>query len=94
MDALRLLSSQRNAYLDPTPCPKPSDTLDTDKFLRAIMQLRNAPDPDGSISPAIIVFGRPTRDAFAFVNRLEKFSSKHVRPVWKEAWQKKEEALY
>lgn len=67
--------------------------LDTDCFLRAMMQLRNTPDPDCNISPAQIVFGRPLRDAFAFSSRLEKFSNNNVRPVWREAWQLKEEAL-
>ncbi|XP_066924129.1 uncharacterized protein [Clytia hemisphaerica] len=71
----------------------PSGTLDTDRFLRAMMQLRNTPDPDCQLSPAEIVFGRPIRDAFAFINRLEKFSNEHVRPIWREAWQQKEEAL-
>ena len=71
----------------------PSGTLDTDRFLRAMMQLRNTPDPDCQLSPAEIVFGRPIRDAFAFINRLEKFSNKHIRPMWREAWQQKEEAL-
>ena len=70
-----------------------SGTLDTDRFLRAMMQLRNTPDPDCNLSPAAIVFGRPIRDAFAFINRLEKFSNKNIRPIWREAWQRKEEAL-
>ena len=71
----------------------PSGTLDTDRFLRAMMQLRNTPDPDCQLSPAEIVFGRPLRDAFAFINRLEKFSNNHIRPMWRKAWQQKEEAL-
>jgi len=70
-----------------------SGTLDTDRFLRAMMQLRNTPDPDCNTSPAEIVFGRPIRDAFAFINRLEKFGNTHVHPTWRKAWQQKEEAL-
>ena len=35
--------------------------LDNDKFLRAMLQLRNTPDPDCKISPAQIVFGRPLK---------------------------------
>ena len=58
-----------------------------------MIQLRNTPDPDCQLSPAEIVFGRPIRDAFAFINRLEKFSNKHIRPMRLEAWQQKEEAL-
>ena len=71
----------------------PSGSLNTDKFLRAILQLRNSPDPDCNLSPAQIIFGRPLRDALGFVNRLEKYSNPHIRPVWREAWQAKEEAL-
>lgn len=33
------------------------------------------------------------KDAFSFTNRLEKFSNEAVRPVWREAWQLKEQAL-
>ena len=58
-----------------------------------MMQLRNTPDPDCNTSPAQIVFGRPIRDAFAFVNRLEKFGNPNIHPVWRDAWQQKEDAL-
>ena len=71
----------------------PSGSLDTDRFLRAMMQLRNTPDPDCNISPAEIVFGRPIRDAFAFSNRLPTFNNQHIRPLWREAWSLKESAL-
>ena len=68
-------------------------SLDNDKFLRAILQLRNTPDPDCDLSPAQILFGRPIKDSLGFVNRLEKFTNPNVRPMWREAWQAKEEAL-
>ena len=71
----------------------PSGSLDSDKFLRAMLQFRNTPDPDCCLSPAQIIFGRPLRDSFTFVNRLEKFSNKAVRKTWREAWQAKEDAL-
>lgn len=71
----------------------PTGSLDHDSFLHAILQLRNTPDPDCSISPAEIVFGRPLRDAFSFVNRLEKYSNPHIRPLWRQAWDAKEDAL-
>jgi len=71
----------------------PSGSLDTDRFLRAMMHLRNTPDRDCDVSPAQIVFGRPLRDAFAFASRLEKFTNENIRPLWRQAWVKKEEAL-
>ena len=43
--------------------------INTDKFLRGMLQLRNTPDPDCKLSPAQILFGRPLRDAFSFVDR-------------------------
>ncbi|XP_057302761.1 uncharacterized protein K02A2.6-like [Hydractinia symbiolongicarpus] len=51
----------------------PNGSLDNDGFLRALLQVRNTPDPDCNISPAEVVFGRPIRDAFSFVNRQAKF---------------------
>lgn len=71
----------------------PTGQLDNDRFLRALLQLRNTPDPDCDISPAQIIFGKPLRDSLAFVNRLEKFSNPHIRPTWREAWRMKELAL-
>lgn len=71
----------------------PSGSVDHDRFLQAILQLRNTPDPDCNLSPAKIVFGRPLRDTLSFVNRLEKYTNPNVRPLWREAWRSKEEAL-
>ena len=70
-----------------------SGSLDSDKFLKALLQLRNTPDPDCRISPAEIIFGRPIRDAFSFINRLEKYSNEAIQPTWREAWAAKESAL-
>ena len=71
----------------------PTGSVNHDRFLRAMLQLRNTPDPDCNISPAQIIFGRPLRDTLSFVNRLEKFSNPHVRPLWRQAWAAKEQAL-
>ena len=75
------------------PNTGPSGTLSTNKFLRAMMQLHNTPDPDCNVSPAIIVFSQPIRDAFTLIKRqealLERFHksaewlNKHVRELLK-----------
>ena len=71
----------------------PTGSLDHDRFMRAMLQLRNTPDPDCNLSPAEIIFGRALRDTLSFVNRLEKFSNPHIRPLWRQAWEAKEQAL-
>ena len=71
----------------------PHGSLKNDNFLHAILAVRNTPDPDCKISPAEILFGRPLRDAFSFVNRLSKFANPIIRPTWREAWSQKEEAM-
>ena len=40
----------------------PSGELGTDKFLRAMMQYRNTPNPETRLSPAQVVFGRQIKD--------------------------------
>ena len=71
----------------------PTGSLDQDRFLRAMLQLRNTPDQDCNLSPAQIVFGRPLAGPLRFANRLEKFANPHIRPLWQDAWAAKEEAL-
>ena len=48
----------------------PNGSLNNDNFLRAMLQARNTPEPDCNVSPAEVVFGRPIRDAFSFVNAV------------------------
>ena len=71
----------------------PSRSLNTEKFLKAMLQLCNTPNPDCRLSPAQIIFSRPLRDSLSFINRLEKFSNPNIRPMWREAWKEKESAL-
>ena len=66
------------------------EMVNNDKFLRAILQLRNTPDPDCGVSPAEIVFGRPMRDNLSFTHGLTR---KSCSERWKQAWSAKEEAL-
>lgn len=61
----------------------PLGTLNTDRFLKAMLQLRNTPDPDCGVSPAEIVFGRPLRDNLLFTEYL---SRQRYSKRWQEAW--------
>ena len=71
-------------------CIGPSGCLDNDKFLRGMLQLRNTPDKDCKVSPAQIIFGKPLRDTFSFVNRDIKFTNPAISPLWRGAWSAKE----
>ena len=63
----------------------PTGCFDHDRFLHAMLQPRNMPDPDCNLSPAQIIFGRPLRDTLSFGNKLEKFSNPHICPLWRQA---------
>ena len=68
----------------------PLGSLDNDRFLKAMLHLRNTPDPDCEVSPAEIVFGRTLRDNLSFSEYLNR--SKYSKN-WQDAWVAKEEAL-
>ena len=74
-------------------CVDPSGSLNTDQFLRGMLQIRNIPDQDCKRSPAQIILGRPLQDASSFTNRCVKFNNKSIHPLWRDAWKSKEEAL-
>ena len=41
-------------------------SLDNDRFLSSMLQMRNTPDSDCKVSPAKILYGRQLRYGFAF----------------------------
>ena len=71
----------------------PTGSLDNDRFMRAMLQLHNTPDPGCNVSPSEVIFGKPVRDAFLFSNRAQFLSHSSIGPQWKDAWKKKELAL-
>ena len=70
-----------------------SGSLNTDKVVQGLLQLRNTPDADCCLSPAEIVFGKPLRDSLPFINNLDKYRHSEVKPIWRDAWAAKESAL-
>ena len=70
----------------------PNGNLNND-LLRALLQLRNTPDPDCDMSPVEIIFGDPLRDAFSFIIRLPKFTNRPIRRTWRVTWRAKKDAL-
>ena len=66
----------------------PSGSLDTDKFQRAMLTYRNSIDPETKASPALIIFGRPIRDAIPIP--LGRYCPHNT---WKELLAHRERAL-
>ena len=62
-------------------------TVDTARFTRAMLQLRNTPDRDTRISPAEALFGRKLKD-FLPVPKREL-----IGEMWKDLADKREQAL-
>ena len=68
--------------------------MNTDKVVCALLQHRNTPDRDCSLSPAEILFGRPLRDGMPLVKKSTMiFDNKYVRSQWHESWAAKETAM-
>ena len=66
----------------------PSGSLDTDKFQKAMLVYRNSIDPETKASPALILFGRPIRDAIPIP--LGRYCPHNT---WKELLAHRERAL-
>ena len=72
----------------------PDGKLDSDKMVRALLTLRNTPDPGCKLSPAQIVLGRQLRDSLPYIDKsLMVYNNPQVQPQWRDAWKAKEEAL-
>ena len=66
-------------------------TLDTDKVVAALLQLRNTPDRECRLSPAQVLFGRSIRDALPKITTVH--AENNIRECWRSAWAAKEDAL-
>ena len=72
----------------------PDGQLDNDSMVRALLTLRNTPDPGCKLSPSQIVLGRPLRDSLPYIDKsIMMYNNPQVQPQWREAWKAKEEAL-
>ena len=71
----------------------PSGEIDSDGYIRAVLQVRNTPGPQNGISTSELVFGRPWREVLPVKPGTQIFENAEVRPVWKEIWTKREDTL-
>ena len=69
-------------------------TLDTDKMVRALLMLRNTPDPTCKLSPTEVVFGWRLRDSLSGISKkISTYDKPHIVHFWKEARNLKEQSL-
>ena len=72
----------------------PNGNLVNDKMVRALLVVRNTPDPGCKLSPAEILFGRPLRDTLPYINQnIMCFNNPQFSDLWRNAWRQKEVAL-
>ena len=68
--------------------------LDTDEMVRALLMLRNTPDPTCKLSPAEVIFGRRLPDSLPGISKeMSTYDNPHIARRWKEAWALKEQSL-
>ena len=60
---------------------------------RAMLQLRNTLDTDCNVSAAEVIFDRPIRHVFSFVNRCTQFANPSIRPMLRDSWSAKDNAM-
>ena len=75
----------------------PNGSLDTDKFLKALLIYRNTPDPQTQISPAQLIYVQPLSNSFKFMASLDNYTDTRVgpqlrAPEWHKAWAEREAA--
>ena len=72
----------------------PNRNLVNDKMVRALLVVRNTPDPGCKLSPAEILFGRPLRDTLPYINQnIMCFNNPQFSDLKRNAWRQKEVAL-
>ena len=62
--------------------------INVDTFQRAILRYRNTPDHNTKLSPAMCIFGRPTKDLIPILP-----GKYHPHQTWRESLTAREEAL-
>jgi len=67
--------------------------IDSESYMRAILQFRNTPDLSSKLSPADVVFGRPLRDVLPINPPMQSFHCDIVKPLWRNLWKSREETL-
>ena len=68
--------------------------LQKDSLAHALLQLRNTPDKDCSVSPAEVLFGRSLKDHMPKFDKSKMiFENPQVHKQWRDAWSLKEQAL-
>ena len=72
----------------------PDGSLDTDRVVCALLQIRNTPDRDCKLSPAQILFGRPLRDSMPCIDKSSAiFDNTDIHAHWHRVWKAKEDAI-